>query len=464
MSQDQSDFPARMPGFARRLLAILRQRKANASRQVRKGLAAQLLWTMAEHDTSIEDVAEQFDCELYCNVGPPEADSPATVLGLAVENSRAQPRDRPLAWLLSAGSTGSWGCAYEIPTGEWWTLVCANGRLLPGPACDKIHADAATAMRALKKEIEEAALDQDPIRKIYVTHSLGLASAQCEEIEDSLDEALKRVAQMRKLASQGLLSRRPKLPRMMRTRASEHFKRQLVVGGLGVSGIALAAWAIFAFVDFAQLQRNVAPPPPPPPPPPWQAPIARLTPSVWLEICGNRTRSLRFEIPGWELESLECNDTLVRGRWKRRPGLAPFNTLGNFESYWQRNAPAGIAIVPDNAGDVVVASVPFVAPGERAGLPVVVPALGASQITRFVWTQAQRHAIQIELKQRQQLPAIPNARSVYFSFGFQSEFEDIGPLASWADKLPVPGLSVRTALWKSKDRNWTISGEIFERN
>lgn len=469
MSQGQiASVPSSAAHALRRAIQLAfagwRQRKADQARHVRKGFAAQLLWTMAEHGTSIEDIADRYGSELYCDVGPPEADSPATLLGFAIEESRAVPRDRPLAWLLSAGSTGTWACAYEIASGEWWTLVCAGGRLLPGPATDKIHADADQAVEALRKEIEEALRDNDPIRKIYATRSLGLASAQCEEIPDTLEAALKRVAQLRKSSGQGLLSRKAKLPRMVRTRAAEYFKRQIAIGGLGAVGISILVWAFVQFVDFAQLQQNVAPPPPPPPPPPWMAPVPRLVAPAWLRICEDRTRALRYEVPGWELETLECNDTVVRGRWKRRAGLAPFNTLSSFESYWARNAASGVAIAPESVGDAVAASLPFATPAQRAAFPAIVPEMTATQIVRRVWTESQRHGIRIDLKSRQQLPTIPNARTVYFSHAFQSEFEDMHPLDAWAVSVPVPGMSIRTAVWRSKDRIWTISGEIFERN
>jgi len=428
---------------------------------IKRGYAIGLMWTISDSDRpeAIEGVARHYGLDLVAVAGALDADGRSTLIALAHSGESAS-GERPLAWCVSHAMSGNWIGAWQAPAGGWWTVVVREGRLLAGPACDKIHRNAGDAARAIAAEIADAAADGESYEAVYGTPGLALDGIACRPLD--LDAALAQAAEIRKKSS-GRGGRRAPWPRLRRTKMSEHLRRQAAIGAGALAVLALAWWLVASLVSRADVRNAVAPPPPPPPPPPWIIPLQRLPAAAWTAACRRQTDILAREIAGWSLVARECSERAALVRWQRRGDAGV--TVGDLERAFSGFDPrTGLDIVVSQQGNVATASLPMATPVQRQATGAIAPALAAPAIERRMVRLGQAAGIRVDMRPRTQLQARPNDKRPYWSLAFSADLPAGASIEEAARALPVPGLSIKEAKWELRTLQWALSGEVFERN
>jgi len=442
---------------------LMRGFEAFRARRARKGpvpgYAVDLLWLLVGPGDMPETIASDRGCDLFAICGAADDENRDLIVALG-RSETTQPNAVPLAWAVGAAEPGAWIGAFRLADGRYWTIVVDGGLLLPGPASDRLHADAEAARAALQAELDDAASQGQPIGLCLVSESIGLRGV--EERPDRLDLVIKRAIAKRRNGSRLRLGTGGKAVRLRHTSRREAVKRRLSAGLIAAAG-AGALWLLWANVLSNPDSLRAAAPPPPPPPPPWMLPVPHPSASSFAAICERGARVLRIEIAGWDLVQIECDNFDVRGRWRRRPGLEPFNTPESFERQWTRQSLPGARQIV-SPGDEIVMRFAAVTPIERAGLARVSPALDYDAISARFLTLQQTQGASGGLSPAAALPPRPNDRVTYRSMRFTSSSLADQPLAEWAQRFDIPGLSIRAATWRAQTRVWSVEGEIYERS
>jgi len=444
---------------------LMRGFEAFRARRARKGpvpgYAVDLLWLLVGPGDVPEAIASDRGCDLFAICGAADDDNRDLIVALG-RSETTQPNAVPLAWAVAATEPGAWMGAFRLADGRYWTIVVESGLLLPGPASDRLHADAEAARAALQAELAVAATQGQPVGVCLVSESIGLSGV--EERPDRLDLVIKRAIAKRRNGSRLRLGTGGKAVRLRHTSRREAVKRRLSVGAFAVAGLG-AFWFLWANVltNPDSLRAAAPPPPPPPPPPPWMLPVPHPAASSFAAICERGARVLRVEIAGWDLTQIECDNFDVRGRWRRRPGLEPFNTPESFERQWTRlSLPGARQIV--SPGDEIVMRFAAATPIERAGLARVSPTLDYDTISARFLTLQQTQGAAGGISPAAALPPRPNDRVTYRSMRFTSSARPDQTLGEWAARFDIPGLSIRAATWRAATRMWGVEGEIYERS
>lgn len=454
-------FGARVRALPRVVAGLVR--RPALSGVVRRGYAVGLFWTIAEGDRSenAEALAEHYGFDIVVTAGPLDADGRSTLIGLA-HSDDARAGDRALASCVAHAHPGNWIGAWPGREGKWWTTVVKDGRLLMGPATDRLHDSLEAARAAVAAELADAVANKEEVDAFY--GAAEAAPSGLRVVAETIDATLALAQEQRKLAANRSIARGG-WPRLRRTKASEYLRRQLAWWAAGLLAVALVWWAVSALVSRADVRNAVAPPPPPPPPPPWVVPVQRLPAALWADACGRKTDLLAREIAGWRLATRECTERMALVRWERQGQLAAFATVSEFENAFAADGQRlAIDIGILQQGNVGIASTPLVGPRERQAAALLEPSLGASAIERRMLRAGIDNSMRIDIRPRAALPARPNDKRPYWSLAFSGDLPAGATLADWARVFDTPGLSLREAKWEQRTLQWSLSGEIFERN